>query len=202
MSDGDPAIREARRFLRRSLVGAMAFDEHVRPIKLVIAPDGRLVAPVMVGMIEAADTVIFLPEESDDALQIQVTLEPFDEHGPLGSLADRWRIYHGEPPDVRWAILTPEAARLGEIFLDGEAIVIPNPLAAVEARICRTINERHLDLLSSSCLRVHSKALENPRAVGIDDGGIDVRGRFDVFRLEAIRPLTSEADAIAMLSEV
>lgn len=199
MPELDESITIARRFLRRTLSGVLALDEHVRPIRIVIAPDGRLVAPVMVGMIEAADTVLFLPEESDEAMQVQVTVEPFEERGAAGALADRWRIYHGEPPDVRWAILTMEAARLGEIFLDGEAMVAPNGLAAVEAKICRTLNEKHSPALAEACRKLHEKVLEEPRAVGVDDWGVDVRGRFEVYRLESPTALENEADVLALV---
>jgi hypothetical protein len=186
--------------LRANLSGVLAFDEHVRPLKIVIAPDGRVVAPVMVGMIEAADTVLFLPEESDDALQIQVTLAPFEERGEGGALADRWRIYHGEPPDVRWAVLVLDAARLGEQVFDGDALRQPNALAKQEASLCRVLNEKHTDAVRELCVRRVSKRIENPRVVGVDQDGMDVRGQFEVYRIEAPAPFATETDVLAMLN--
>ena len=62
-------ITEARAFIRANLAGAIAFDGEVVPLKVVVAPDGALVAPVMVAMLRAFDVVLFLPEESDEAMQ-------------------------------------------------------------------------------------------------------------------------------------
>ncbi len=194
------AIDEAQRLLRRSLKGVLAFDEHVRPISIVIAPDGSIVAPVMVGMIEAADTVLFLPEESDDALQIQVTVEPFEERGTAGALADRWRIYHGEPPDVRWAVLTMDAARLGQHVFDGDALKVPNAMAAVEAGVCKRLNDTHIDVLRMACRRTAGKNVEAPRAVGVDQHGVDIRGLLDIFRIEAADEMATMADVLDLLT--
>ena len=51
MSDSNQAILTARAFLRAHLSGTIAFDGEFVPIKVVVAPDGALIAPVMVAML-------------------------------------------------------------------------------------------------------------------------------------------------------
>ena len=92
----------------------------------VVSPaDGRLVAPVMVAMLQAEETVLFVPEVGEGALELLVTLYEFDEHGPEGGLTDRWRIHHGEPSDVRWAHLDLDAAKHDGVVIDGDALLMP-----------------------------------------------------------------------------
>ncbi|MBT8486702.1 MAG: hypothetical protein KJO43_14070 [Phycisphaerae bacterium] len=133
----DDLVARAHAFLRGHTRADLRFDEHVRPIKYVIASDGRLVAPVMVAMLQSVDTVLFVPEIAEGAMEVQVTLVPFEEDGPGGALADRWRIHHGDPPDVRWAHMDIDAARFDESVLDGDALVQPNPLSGDEPALCR-----------------------------------------------------------------
>ena len=195
-------ITEARAHLRANLAGAIAFDGEVVPIKVVIAPDGALVAPVMVAMLRAFDVVLFLPEESDEAMQLQVTLEEIQDAGEHAALCDRWRIYHGEPEDVRWARISIDAAKFGGMMFDGLALMEPNPLAADEARLCRAANGDHRDDLRAAVASVRGLAVEDPRLVGVDPLGFDVRGRFDVIRLPADPPIADAEDALAALEEM
>lgn len=130
-----------------------------------------------------------------------VTLEQFEEEGPDGHLADRWRIYHGEPDDVRWAIMHIEAARLDGIFYDGDGLLVPNALGGVEANICRWANEELVDGLRAACLREREIEIKEPRLVGVDPLGFDVRGRFDVVRLDSPTVMTTEEDARLVLGK-
>ena len=195
-------IREPMAYLRGHLAGLIRFDENVLPIKVVIAPDGRLVAPVMVAMLTAGDTVLQLPDEEEDSMHLMVTLESFEAKGPDGALADRWRIYHGEPEDVRWAIMHLDAARLAGVFYDGDALLVPNILTRSEPTICRWANESLVDGLRSACMKQKKIELNDPRLVGVDPLGFDVRGRFDVVRLDAPELIHDEAQARSMLEAV
>ena len=125
-------ITGARAFLRANLSGTIGFDEEFIPIKIVVAPDGALVAPVMVAMLRALDVVVFLPEEDDAAMQLQVTLEEIEDKGEHAALCDRWRIYHGEPEDVRWARISIDAAKFDGRMFDGLALMHANALAEAE----------------------------------------------------------------------
>ena len=195
-------ITGARAFLRANLAGAIGFDGEVLPIKVVAAPDGALIAPVMVAMLRAFDVVVFLPEESDEAMQLQVTLEEIEDKGEHAALCDRWRIYHGEPEDVRWARISIDAAKFDGRMFDGLALMQPNPLADAEPGICRKVNAEMRALLKRACLRVAEVEIEDPRLVGVDPLGFDVRGRFDIVRLDADPEITDEADAYAALEEL
>lgn len=196
------AILEARRFLRANLAGVIGFDGEFVPIKVVVAPDGALVAPVMVAMLRAFDVALFLPDEDPASMHMQVTLEEISEKGEHGALCDRWRIYHGEPEDVRWARISIDAAKFGGMMFDGLALMEPNPLAADEARLCRAANGDHRDDLRAAVASVRGLAVEDPRLVGVDPLGFDVRGRFDVIRLPADPPIADAEDALAALEEM
>ena len=195
-------ITEARAFIRANLAGAIAFDGEVVPLKVVVAPDGALVAPVMVAMLRAFDVVVFLPEESDEAMQLQVTLEEIEDKGEHAALCDRWRIYHGEPEDVRWARISIDAAKFGGRMFDGLALMAPNTLAEAEPGICRKVNAEMRELLKKACLRVAEVEIEDPRLVGVDPLGFDVRGRFDIVRLDADPEIADESDAYAALEDL
>lgn len=182
------AAEEAYRFLRGHSTGELRFDEQFRALRYVVGPAGRLIAPVMYAALGAIDTVLFVPRNAEGAMEIQVTPTELDPDGPDGAVADRWRIYHGEPHDPRWAAMQIDAARYGKWVIDGPALVRPNPLAADEARLCRVINgDRHR--LARACKRVAGADVEHPTLVGVDPLGFDVRRRFDVVRLPAPEPM-------------
>lgn len=198
----EPIIDQAYAFLRSHTGGDLRFDEHMRPIKYVIGSDGRLAAPVMVAMLQSADSVLFVPEFADDVLELQVTLEEFSERGPDGLLADRWRIYHGEPQDVRWALISIDSARFKSMIIDGEALTRPNPLVREEARLCREVNQEHADDLRRICARFAKFQIEQPVMVGIDPLGLDVRARFDVVRVPASQPMPTAKEARQVLQSM
>ncbi len=104
----DSLLERAICFLYANTTADLRFDEHLRGCRYVVGPRGRLVIPAMVAMLTAVDTVLFVPECAEGSMELLVTLEPLDEHGPHGALTDRWRIYHGDPEDVRWAVLDIE----------------------------------------------------------------------------------------------
>ena len=201
MSDANSVIDKAWAFLRGHTRADLRFDEHMRPVKYVIAPDGRPAAPVMVAMLQAMDGVLFIPEYVDDAMELQVTIVQFEERGADAAVADRWRIYHGEPDDVRWAYLKVDAARFTGMVIDGDALERPNTLANDEARICRELNQK-TDLLRRLCEHYGTMRVEQPVMVGIDPLGIDLRARFDVVRVPASRPMRNAEDAISILTEM
>lgn len=198
----NPEIRTPLAYMHGHLSGLFRFDENILPMKVVIENDGRLLAPMMVAMLTAGDTVLFLPDEEEPSMHLMVTLEEFEESGPDGELADRWRIYHGEPDDLRWALMHVDAARLDGVFYDGDALLMPNQLGSVEASICRWANETIVEGLRAACLQQHEIELNDPRLVGVDSLGFDVRGRFGLVRLESQSTLESEEQARAELSRL
>jgi hypothetical protein len=198
----DPDIRTVLEYLHSHLEGLIRFDENVIPIKIVIDQEGRIVAPVMVAMLTSGDTVLHMPDEEDESLHLMVTLEAFEETGVDGELADRWQIYHGEPDDVRWAIMHIDAARLNGLFFDGDALLIPNSLAGSEAAICRWANEELTEEMKKYCFEKNGVELNDPRLVGVDPLGFDVRGRFRVVRLASPEYLADEEAAKSVLARL
>lgn len=201
MHDLPDEIRDALGFLRSNLSGLIRFDTEFLPIRVVIAPDGRLVAPVMESMLLSTDCAIYLPEEprdgDDSVIQLMVTLDRFEESGPAGGLADRWRIYHGDPEDVRWATMAIDFCKFAGFAFDGAALMQANPLAGDEPAICRSFNPAREDDLRRVAMRIAEVELEAPRLVGVDPLGFDVRGRFRIARIPAPQPLRGAEDAIA-----
>jgi hypothetical protein len=197
----DSTVDNAWAFIRANTTGEIRFDEHVRPIRYVVEPGGRLVAPAMVAMLTALETVLFVPDCAEGSMELLLTVIAFEEEGEDGAFADRWRIYHGEPEDVRWAFLEIDAAKYQGEVIDGEALSRPNPLADVEAALCRQVNTGARDALRRLCA-AHAAAVEEPVMVGIDPLGIDVRRRFDVVRVPAPEPMTTADEARRVLDSM
>jgi hypothetical protein len=198
----DDCVDKAIRFLRQHTTADIRFDEHIRPIKYVFAPDGRLVAPVMVAMLETFDTVLFIPETVDECMELQVTLERFKESGPMGALCDRWRIHHGDPPDLHWALMHPDAGRFDRAVIDGEAFLQTDPLAAAEPGLCRLINDSYRGVLAALCTQHAGVTPEEPLAVAVDRFGFLVRGRFDCLRVFFPEPVDDESEAVSAIQRL
>jgi hypothetical protein len=148
----------------------------------------------MYAMLDAVDTVLFVPQFAEGAMELQVTLMAIDPEGVEAASVDRWRIYHGEPQDARWARLDLDAARHDQMVIDGEALSRPNPLRSDEARLCREINQNQRDELRRVCQRCAGADVEEPILVGIDANGFDVRRRFDVIRVRSTEPMRGGED--------
>ena len=197
-----PLVDEAYGFLRAHLSGRIRFDGERVEIRVAPAPDGTLVAPVMVAMLRSVDTVLELPDDGDDGIQLQVTLAQIEETGPDGGLCDRWCIYHGEPPDVRWARMTVEAASFHGHFVDGQALARPNAFAAEEPALCRRLNTERLDAIVRAAEVTAGHRLTEPKVVGVDPWGIDVRSRLGIARIQAESALASASDVEPWLAGI
>ncbi len=195
----DQIVENAYRHLRGHSCADIRFEEHFRPLSYVFHEDGRLVAPVMVAMLQAVETVIFVPEAAENSLEVLVTLDEIDEHGPEGAITDRWRIYHGDPPDVRWAQMNIDAGKLEGSVIDGEALTRANPLANEESRICKHMNQDHSSDLRILALHFAHIEIEKPVMLGIDPLGIDIRGRFDVVRINTTEAMQNVETARVVL---
>lgn len=199
----DDIADQAYQFMRANLAGHIAFDGDRRTIKVCPLPDGRLVAPVMVAMLRATDVVVELPDDGDDSLQITASLEAIDPEGAHGAACDRWRIYHGDPPDVRWALITIDAARYSGWFLDGSVLMRENPLAACESAICRDANLESA-MLKRIIRRVIGSDPPSALLVGADAWGFDIRRHVDVVRvrLPEGQTIADERTAMAALQDL
>lgn len=203
----DPVIADACRHLRANLAGILRFDDETLPVRFVISPDGRLVVSAMVAMLRSGDVSMAIPDEGEESLEIMVSLEEFSEGGPLAALADRWRIHHGEPPDVRWAVCSIDAGRFRGYFIDGEAFSLSNPLAAEEASICGEANATLRPQLRAASLAEARRrnrppaewGLDAPTLVGVDAEGFNLRGAYGILRIESDAPMASREAALAEL---
>jgi hypothetical protein len=203
--DEQQAADEAYRYLRSHSRGDLRFDQLFEPVRYVMGPEGNLVWPANHAILEALDTVLYVPEDRDGAMEILVTQEELDPDGPRGALADRWRIYHGDPHEAWWALATIDTARYEGMVVDGIALIRTNPLAGAESRLCRVINQTHREDLRAVCAHFAKADVETPLLVGVDPLGFDVRRRFDVVRVEAPEPMATaeavEATFARMLQE-
>ena len=192
----DEIAEEAFQFLRAHLSGWIRFDGERVQIRVAPTPDGNLVAPVMVAMLRSVDVALELPDDGDDSLVLQVTLEQIEESGPDGALCDRWCIYHGEPPDVRWAKMLIDAGRYRGYFLDGQALVRANAFAAQEPALCKELNAHCLDAVVAAAAGpgAGGHRLVAPKVVGVDPWGVDARAQIGVARIPADPPFASPAD--------
>ncbi|MCK4873544.1 MAG: hypothetical protein KAS72_12535 [Phycisphaerales bacterium] len=181
--DPQPAdMDHAIAMYRGTVQGVLLFDESVMNLKYIIAADGHIVAPLMVAALGAMNTVIFAPEESDDALQLLVTPEQLGAMDFESPDTDRWRVYHGEPEDVRWAKLWVESAKLGPVVFDGDSLTAPNPLADAEPALCAKMNSDPALLRSLGKVGAGVE-IAQPVMVGVDPYGIDIRARFGIVRI-------------------
>ena len=197
--DQSADLADAIEFLRGHLSGVLRFDGDVRPVKIIVDRDGRLFAPVMVAMLRSVDTVMCVPDDGDEAMQMQITLEEVAEDGPHAALCDRWKAYHGDPPDVRWARMSIDAARWDGLFIDGDALMVPNALADAEPGILREINRGPVACRQAACRRHGGHEIEKPVVVGVDPGGFDVRGLFGTVRVPADTQIRDLSSAVAAL---
>jgi hypothetical protein len=197
--DEQKASDAAWAFLRSNSTATLRFGENSQDISYIIAPDGRLVISSMVAMLQPCDTIMYVPEYAEDCMEMHVSLRQFLENGDDGTLADRWQVYHGEPPDVQWAIVDIDAARFHEMFIDGEALTRANSLAQDEVSLCKQLN-KNKDKIRLVCSSKTNVEVSDPFVVGVDSLGIDVRAPFGIVRIQADTPFTSSSDVLALFN--
>ena len=141
---------------------------------------GEFVFPVSAFALDARESVLWLPEERNNAMQILVDLSEID--GSNSEPADRWRIYHGEPTDNNWVAASQLAVRFGALVADGSDIELSNPLAKDEPALCKEFNADR-GRLGSLATAFDARSTGDGLLVGVDPMGIDIKTRFDIVRL-------------------
>ncbi|MEO1128726.1 MAG: hypothetical protein AAFX05_03345 [Planctomycetota bacterium] len=175
----EQALLHALQFLAGEREGILAFDDNHIPIKFITDNEtGRLIAPVPVATFFSGEHVLFVPDESDDALQLLISPQEIEE----SAMTDRWLAYHVEAEHVRWADIYIDSARHGPWVFDGDALTTPNPLRADESRLVKRINE-HTQALADLCQAAMEMDVEDPVCVGIVPHGIYVRARFGIIMI-------------------
>jgi hypothetical protein len=192
------ALDHARLVLASCREGVLAFGEHHVPVRFIVANnDGRLIASVPVATFFAGEHTLFVPEESDDALQLMLTAEQIEE-----SLeTDRWLAHHlrpepglDQPEHTKWAAFWIDAARHGPWVFDGDSLMQPNPLADDEARLCKALNADQPKLCAIVRCATDTD-IESPVCVAVDAHGILIRARFGVLRALFDEPVANAAEA-------
>ena len=197
--DEHKASDAAWAFLRSNSTATLRFGENSQDISYIVAPDGRLVISAMVAMLQPCDTIMFVPEYAEDCMEMHVSLNQFLENGDDGTLADRWQVYHGVPPDTQWAIVDIDAARYHEMFIDGETLTRENLLAEDEVSLCKKLN-KNKDTIRLVCASKTNVEVSDPFVVGVDSLGIDIRAPFGIVRIQSETPFVSASDVLALFN--
>jgi hypothetical protein len=132
-------------------------------------------------------------------MRVLLSPEQLDDDPPI---ADRWRIYHGEPQDVRWAAFWIDFAKWSGIVVDGDALMTPHTFTSDEPAILKDLNADK-DRLRRLCIEVGGMHdVQFPLAVGVDPLGVDIRARFDTVRLPFDVEATTAEEARAQINEL
>jgi hypothetical protein len=198
--DEQQAMDSAWAFLRSNTTATIKFGEYTNDVSYVICPTGELVIPAMVAMLQPCDTIMFVPEYSNDCMEMHVSLRQFSDTGEDGLLADRWNVYHGKSPDVQWALVDIDAARFHEMFIDGDGLCRVNSLSELESKVCKELNANFTDAIRAVCLAKTNVEVTEPVVVGVDPLGFDVRAPFGIVRVPSETPFTSPDDIYALFS--
>lgn len=216
MSDSDQQPADTRaeastllRLIRSYTTATLLSHDQSRatPMRIVLDPArGGLIAPVSPEMLESEDFLLLLPEESGAIVHLEVAPEPVDPFIEAG--VDRHRAYHPALPVktwVRWIIRSAKAQHPvhGALVADGDDLMRPSPLAALEPRLIKVLNAEP-DRLRAFAQARTGTPIQSPLAVGVDPDGVDVRARYGVIRVEFDRPLepsTAQDRLMSILQE-
>jgi hypothetical protein len=188
------------RLLRAHVTATLLTHDQTRATatRLVIDPaSGRLVSPVSPELLESQDFLLVLPDESEALVQVGVEPEVTDARSDAA--VDRHRAYHGMDTSkswVRWSIISARGVdpTLGAVVADGEDLMVPSPLVAIEPKLVRLANTDP-SRLRAWCLARSGAAVEAPVAVGVDPDGVDIRARYGIIRVAFDVPLDDAASA-------
>ncbi|MCW5776327.1 MAG: hypothetical protein KIS87_07820 [Phycisphaeraceae bacterium] len=200
MHDLGPTPTDALACLRSFTAGVLVYGDRALGLRFVIDPrSGRLLMPLPADVLEAHDHVLHLPDERAPSLEALLSLSEAGERD--AGLIERWRAYHGEPSHACWRLAAVESARMAGMVYDSPVFSVPNPLAADQPRLCRTLNADPARLADICAASTHTRP-EHPVALGIDPDGLDARARFGVIRVAFPRRADDAEDALAMLDEL
>ncbi len=168
--------------------GALLCGEIPHKTGLAVDPKTGVVAiPLPTTLVPAEQFVLFMPDESDEALQVLLTRrkDEVDE-----ALRDRWLMLHLDPPrgDVRWIAFDPESARLRSEVIDHDHLAAFNPLAPIEPALVKHANADKA-VLQRACRAATGSLLTDPVCVEVNPAGPLVRHKLGV----TLAPFASEA---------
>ncbi len=195
----DHTAADARDFLRRHSTGVLECDGTYTSIRYVLGADGAPVTPGPPGFLTAEQTVLFIPADVPEVLELLVTVDA--EDGDSAD-ADRWRIYHGKSSDSAFFRLLVDAGKWRTVVFEGEDLMQSNPLAPVEPALCKWMNTDHqVDLMAMS-LRFNGVAIDEALLVGVDPTGFDIRAKAGIIRIDSPERLETKERARAVLEQM
>jgi len=173
------------RFLRRHHNGVLVADEVVYPRRFVLdSAGGKPVLTLPLGVEDAESIVLHIPDEGVPSLQLLAELEWLDPNlSSHGSATDRFLIHHAKTEDSRFAMLNILDAKWTDGPVAAEDLIVPNPLASIEPRLCKQLNTDRTRL-ASIVRQIARREVFDPIAVGVDPDGVTVRSRTGLVRLE------------------
>ncbi|MCH9057136.1 MAG: hypothetical protein IIB55_00755 [Planctomycetes bacterium] len=200
-SDPSPTPEHAARILRREHDAVLVVDGmgrgRVEPCRFLLDDEtGRPITCLPTAVVNADEHVLFIPDESEGALQLLTIPEPIERTGgdAPGASCDRWMTYFGSPPHARFVRYAIDCGRMGAAVFDGDALSIPNPLRSETGALCKRFNRLRQELIEL-CRNAGCTAPGSALLVGVDPFGIDVKARFGVLRFEFESPAHDGQDA-------
>lgn len=179
------------RFARRFYSAIITVDDVIHQRNIVIDPlTGEFVAALPPSLEDAESVVLHVPDESRGSLQLMAECRTLDANRDAS--CDRLLIYHGRAEGAKFVAMRPIDVKWALRRLQIENFFLANPLAKEEPRLCRLLNA-DAGALGALVLKLSGRSTIEPKAVGVDDLGLDVRTRTGVERVEVEVPLTPES---------
>lgn len=196
-----PAIDTIRR-LRHFHDGILRLGERIELVRFVFDPaTGAPVLPVGHDVFELGYEFLTLhvPDDDDDSIHLMghaVELDPARD-----APCDRYLFYFGKPAPTRWMRLVVDSVKHRGEILSGEEVCLPSPIQAAEPRLVKAANaDEHI--LTRAVAARKGVTPTQPRVVGVDAWGMDVRARFGVVRVEFAAAASDEAGAIEQIQAI
>lgn len=182
--------------LRRHTRAILNVDGLIEHVPFILDPaGGGPVIPAVALTHNAAHATLHAPDEDEfDAVHLLGTPVPAG-----AGLCERFLAYHRDLPAAGVVMLRVESVKCAGEVLDAAEFSLANPLMTIEPALCRIANEDQ-GRLARACEAITRVRPTDPRVLGIDPWGMDVRARVGVMRVEFETPL-EPATAQAALRE-
>jgi len=178
------------RFARRHYSAIITVDEVFHRRNIVIDPvSGEFVAALPPSLEDAESVVLHVPDESRGSLQLMAECRELDAN--RDAACDRLLIYHGRAEGAKFVAMHPIDAKWAVARVQIENFLLSNPLATDEPKLCRLLNA-DTQALGALVLTLSGRSTMEPKAVGVDDVGLDIRTRTGVTRIEFATRLTPQ----------
>lgn len=144
---------------------------------IIDASAGVLVIPMSDTEAGLESATLFVPDESDQA--VQVLILPSQSTHASDADMDRFRAAHGTPDPITLYRLKIDGARLGGRVVDGPDIDLKDPFLTESGAIRRALNANRT-ALTRACtylgIDLGARGTETLVALSVDPEGIDLKG--------------------------